>query len=244
MRSRPVLELLDITRIDAGGVEVQPQHFGSGHPAQAAPALQADRLRRGLALNLRGGRRVVYADPLLGRAHRAQPGEQRDPPTNDGGAGGRRRAAAGDRYRCGIRVWASAPNGRVFEEFYQVPNTPAVAPHQRKGLEPGAGDRQAPGRPDGRADHAALAMSRHEVIHARAASRRERPESRNVGAERGGPARAHASAGRRSWWWRRRAGGAQRPGGAAAGLGRAHSSFDSVAECGPGRPTAADRPEL
>ena len=73
-------ELLDITRIDTGGVDVQP---GAGADARAvravAPALRADRLREGPGLELprrpaRGLRRP--GDP---GAHPAQPGQQRHP---------------------------------------------------------------------------------------------------------------------------------------------------------------------
>ena len=59
-------ELLDITRIDSGGVEVHPQGF------EMADILRKIRLHyeptafeKGLALRLRGGQRVVHADPLL-----------------------------------------------------------------------------------------------------------------------------------------------------------------------------------
>jgi signal transduction histidine kinase len=59
-------ELLDITRIDTGGVEVHPQGF------EMADILRKIRLsfeptafEKGLALRLRGGHRVVHADPLL-----------------------------------------------------------------------------------------------------------------------------------------------------------------------------------
>ena len=59
-------ELLDITRIDSGGVEVNPENF------ELADIFRKVRLHfepaafeKGLALRIRGGRHVALADPLL-----------------------------------------------------------------------------------------------------------------------------------------------------------------------------------
>jgi CheY-like chemotaxis protein len=131
-------ELLDITRIDAGGVEVRPQSF------ELEDILRKLRLHfeptafeKGLALTLRGGRRVVHADPLLVERILRNLVSNAIRYTNDGGVlvGARQR---GDKVL--VQVWDSGlgireeEQAKVFEEFYQVPNTPAVAPHQRKGL--------------------------------------------------------------------------------------------------------------
>ncbi len=131
-------ELLDITRIDAGGVEVRPQHF------EIEDILRKLRLHyeptafeKGLALNLRGGRRVVYADPLLVERIVRNLVSNAIRYTNDGGVLVAARPRGG---KVIVQVWDSGlgiraeEQARVFEEFYQVPNTPAVAPHQRKGL--------------------------------------------------------------------------------------------------------------
>jgi signal transduction histidine kinase/CheY-like chemotaxis protein len=131
-------ELLDITRIDAGGVEVRPQHF------EIEDILRKLRLHyeptafeKGLALTLRGGRRVVHADPLLVERVLRNLVSNAIRYTNDGGVLVAARARGG---KVILQVWDSGlgiredEQAKVFEEFYQVPNTPAVAPHQRKGL--------------------------------------------------------------------------------------------------------------
>jgi two-component system, sensor histidine kinase len=131
-------ELLDITRIDTGGVEVHPRHF------EVADILRKLRLHfeptafeKGLALRLRGGSRVVQADPLLVERILRNLVSNAIRYTNDGTVlvGARRR---GDKVL--LQVWDTGvgirpeERVRIFEEFYQVPNTDAVEPHQRKGL--------------------------------------------------------------------------------------------------------------
>ncbi len=131
-------ELLDITRIDTGGVEVHPRHF------EVADILRKLRLHfeptafeKGLALRLRGGSRVVQADPLLVERILRNLVSNAIRYTNDGTVlvGARRR---GDKVL--LQVWDTGvgirpeERVRIFEEFYQVPNTEAVEPHQRKGL--------------------------------------------------------------------------------------------------------------
>ena len=131
-------ELLDITRIDTGGVEVLPRHF------EVADILRKLRLHfeptafeKGLALRLRGGEKVVLADPLLVERILRNLVSNAIRYTNDGTVlvGARRR---GDTVL--LQVWDTGlgirpeEQARIFEEFYQVPNTDIVAPHQRKGL--------------------------------------------------------------------------------------------------------------
>ena len=72
-------ELLDITRIDTGGVEVNP----AGAPARPvrppAPALRSrSRFEKGLMLSFRGDRHVARR-PRAAGTRAAQPGEQRHP---------------------------------------------------------------------------------------------------------------------------------------------------------------------
>ena len=131
-------ELLDITRIDAGGVEVRPQHFEVDDILRKLRLhFEPTAFEKGLALKLRGGARVVHADPLLVERILRNLVSNAIRYTNDGGVlvAARRR---GDRVL--LQVWDSGlgiredEQAKVFEEFYQVPNTPAVAPHQRKGL--------------------------------------------------------------------------------------------------------------
>lgn len=131
-------ELLDITRIDAGGVQVNPQ------PVEIGDILRKLRLHfeptafeKGLALRLRGGQRVVHADPLLVERILRNLVSNAIRYTNDGTVLVAARAR-GDRVL--LQVWDTGlgikpeEQAKIFEEFYQVPNTPAVAPHQRKGL--------------------------------------------------------------------------------------------------------------
>jgi signal transduction histidine kinase len=131
-------ELLDITRIDTGGVEVHDSHF------EVAEILRKLRLHfeptafeKGLSLRLRGGAKVVHADPLLVERILRNLVSNAIRYTNDGTVlvGARRR---GDKVLLqvmdtglGIR---DTERARIFEEFYQVPNTDAVQPEQRKGL--------------------------------------------------------------------------------------------------------------
>lgn len=131
-------ELLDITRIDAGGVEVRPQHFELDDILRKLRLhFEPTAFEKGLALVLRGGHRVVHADPLLVERILRNLVSNAIRYTNDGGVlvGARLR---GDKVL--VQVWDSGlgireeEQAKVFEEFYQVPNTPAVAPHQRKGL--------------------------------------------------------------------------------------------------------------
>ncbi|MBX3607030.1 MAG: hybrid sensor histidine kinase/response regulator [Piscinibacter sp.] len=131
-------ELLDITRIDSGGVQVDPQ------PVQIGDILRKLRLHfeptafeKGLALRLRGGQHVVHADPLLVERILRNLVSNAIRYTNDGTVlvSARRRGG-----RVLLQVWDTGlgirpeEQARIFEEFYQVPNTPAVAAHQRKGL--------------------------------------------------------------------------------------------------------------
>jgi signal transduction histidine kinase len=131
-------ELLDITRIDNGGVEVHPQSFEVGDILRKLRLhFEPTAFEKGLALRLRGGARVVHADPLLVERILRNLVSNAIRYTNDGGVlvGARLR---GDKVL--LQVWDSGlgiraeEQAKVFEEFYQVPNTPAVAPHQRKGL--------------------------------------------------------------------------------------------------------------
>jgi two-component system, sensor histidine kinase len=131
-------ELLDITRIDSGTIEVHPQHF------EVADILRKLRLNfepsafeKGLSLRMRGGARAVFADPLLVERVLRNLVSNAIRYTNDGSVlvACRRR---GDRVL--LQVWDTglgineAEQARIFDEFYQVPNTPKVSPDQRKGL--------------------------------------------------------------------------------------------------------------
>ena len=131
-------ELLDITRIDNGGVEVHEQHFSvSDILRKLRLNFEASAFEKGLSLRLRGGDRVVFADPLLVERILRNLVSNAIRYTNDGTVlvSCRRR---GD--KVSLQVWDTgigireSERARIFEEFYQVPNTGVVSPEQRKGL--------------------------------------------------------------------------------------------------------------
>ena len=131
-------ELLDITRIDSGGVEVHDQHFEVGDILRKLRLhFEPSAFEKGLALRLRGGQRVVFADPLLVERILRNLVSNAIRYTEDGSVlvSFRQR---GDRVL--LQVWDSGPGIRaaeqqkIFDEFYQLPHTGAVSPEQRKGL--------------------------------------------------------------------------------------------------------------
>ena len=131
-------ELLDITRIDNGGVEVHEQHFAVGDILRKLRLnFEPGAFEKGLSLRLRSGERVVFADPLLVERILRNLVSNAIRYTNDGSVlvSCRQR---GDRVV--LQVWDTgigireAERARIFEEFYQVPNTGVVSPEQRKGL--------------------------------------------------------------------------------------------------------------
>ena len=131
-------ELLDITRIDSGGVEVNPEHFEIGSIFRKLRLhFEPTAFEKGLALRLRGAQHVVHADPLLVERILRNLVSNAIRYTNDGSV------LVSCRHRGDhllLQVWDTGVGIReeqqalVFEEFYQVPNTERVAPHQRKGL--------------------------------------------------------------------------------------------------------------
>jgi signal transduction histidine kinase len=127
-------ELLDISRIDSGAIEVQPIDFNV--------EVLWRRLRlhfepvafdKGLAFTLRGGHRVVHADPVLVERIVRNLTANAVRYTNDGGVLLVARCR-GDRVL--LQVWdtgvgiAPADQARVFDEFVQVGDA-------RRGGEPG-----------------------------------------------------------------------------------------------------------
>jgi signal transduction histidine kinase/CheY-like chemotaxis protein len=132
-------ELLDITRIDTGGVEPHPESFGlDAMFARMRLHFEPNAFEKGLSLHFRGGRHAGFADPVLVERILRNLLSNAIRYTHDGGVlvAARRR---GDRLvlqvidtGIGIR---EHDQERVFEEFYQVPDVaPALDPTQRKGL--------------------------------------------------------------------------------------------------------------
>ena len=131
-------ELLDITRIDNGGVEVHEQHFAVGDILRKLRLnFEPSAFEKGLSLRLRSGERVVFADPLLVERILRNLVSNAIRYTNDGSVlvSCRKRGE-----RVLLQVWDTgigireSERARIFEEFYQVPNTGVVSPEQRKGL--------------------------------------------------------------------------------------------------------------
>jgi len=132
-------ELLDVTRIDTGGVEVRNVDFA------LAPMLHRLRLHfeplafeKGLTLTLRGGHQLARSDPVLVERILRNLTANAIRYTEDGGVlvCARRR---GDQLL--LQVWdsgmgiAPADQARIFDEFVQLGRGPAsVGPGQRKGL--------------------------------------------------------------------------------------------------------------
>ena len=131
-------ELLDITRIDAGGVDVHPVHFEFGELLRKLRLhFELTAFEKGLALRLRGASRVIHADPLLVERILRNLVSNAIRYTEDGTVLVACRAR-GDRML--VQVWDSgagiAPEQqlRIFEEFYQVAPGAGLAAHERKGL--------------------------------------------------------------------------------------------------------------
>jgi len=132
-------ELLDITKIDTGGVEARPENFSvEAMFARLKLHYEPTAFEKGLALRFRGGKHFGYADPLLLDRVVRNLLSNAIRYTNDGGivVGARQR---GDKLR--FEVWDTGlgirphEQNRIFEEFYQVSNdAPPLDPTQRKGL--------------------------------------------------------------------------------------------------------------
>jgi signal transduction histidine kinase/CheY-like chemotaxis protein len=131
-------ELLDITRIDTGGVEVNPaavrlrEVFG-----RLRLHFEPIAFEKGLMLSFRGGQHVVQADPVLLERILRNLVSNAIRYTDDGGVLVSCRPWQG---RLRLQVWdtgigiADAALPRIFDEFYQVQSARPLEPHQRKGL--------------------------------------------------------------------------------------------------------------
>jgi signal transduction histidine kinase len=131
-------ELLDITRIDTGGVAVKPVDFAiSDLLRRLRLHFEPTAFEKGLALRFRGEHHAAHGDPLLVERILRNLVSNAIRYTEDGGVlvGCRRRGE-----RLLLQVWDTGPGireaeqQRVFEEFYQVPGGAAPLPGQKKGL--------------------------------------------------------------------------------------------------------------
>ena len=135
-------ELLDITRIDTGGVDVNP-----------APVRMRDlfgRLRlhfeptafeKGLMLSFRGEQHIAQADPVLLERVLRNLVSNAIRYTDDGGVlVSCRTREAGGKTKLLLQVWDSgigiseANLPRIFDEFYQAQSNRPLEAHHRKGL--------------------------------------------------------------------------------------------------------------
>jgi two-component system, sensor histidine kinase len=131
-------ELLDITRIDSGGIEVHEQHFEVGDILRKLRLhYEPSAFEKGLSLRFRSAARVLYGDPLLVERILRNLVSNAIRYTNDGTVlvSARRRGS-----RVLLQVWDTglgireSEQARIFDEFYQVPTTERVSADQRKGL--------------------------------------------------------------------------------------------------------------
>jgi two-component system, sensor histidine kinase len=131
-------ELLDITRIDSGGVDVRPEHFSVGEMfRRLALHHEPVAFEKGLALRFRGHTHHAFADPVLVERILRNLLANAIRYTDDGGVlvSCRRR---GGRLR--LEVWDTGPGirpedqPRIFDEFVQLAPTAEPGPRERKGL--------------------------------------------------------------------------------------------------------------
>jgi len=131
-------ELLDITRIDSGGVEVHADNFALADIFRKVRLhFEPAAFEKGLDLRTRGAAHVAFADPLLVERIVRNLVSNAIRYTADGSVllSCRRRGE-----RLLLQVWDTGPGigaderARIFEEFYQVPGTAVVSLEQKKGL--------------------------------------------------------------------------------------------------------------
>jgi signal transduction histidine kinase/CheY-like chemotaxis protein len=135
-------ELLDITRIDTGGVEVAPQAVRLKELfARLKLHFEPTAFEKGLALTLRGASHVAHCDPVILERILRNLVSNAIRYTEDGGvlvSARVRRHGGGETLL--IQVWDSgigipeASLPRIFDEFYQVQHNQPLQAHHRKGL--------------------------------------------------------------------------------------------------------------
>ncbi len=135
-------ELLDITRIDTGGVDVNPAPVPMRELfARLRLHFEPTAFEKGLALNFHGAKHVAHADPVLLERILRNLVSNGIRYTDDGGllvSCRPRTTKDGDKLL--VQVWDSGIGisegslPRIFDEFYQVQSQRPLQAHQRKGL--------------------------------------------------------------------------------------------------------------
>jgi CheY-like chemotaxis protein/two-component sensor histidine kinase len=131
-------QLLDVTKIDSGAIEVNHQPVKVQDLfARLRLTFEPTAFEKGLALTFHGDRHIVHTDPVLLERILRNLVSNAIRYTEDGGVVVACRPKAG---RLTFQVWDSGIGvdvsqiARIFDEFYQVDPKRHVEPHQRKGL--------------------------------------------------------------------------------------------------------------
>jgi signal transduction histidine kinase/CheY-like chemotaxis protein len=136
-------ELLDITRIDTGGVDVNPAPVAMRELfARLKLHFEPTAFEKGLALSFHGAARVAHADAVLLERILRNLVSNAIRYTDDGGVLVGCRARRDDRGepQLLLQVWDSGIGiaadslPHIFDEFYQVASQRPLQAHQRKGL--------------------------------------------------------------------------------------------------------------
>ena len=134
-------ELLDITRIDSGGVDVQPGPVRIKDLfARLRLSFEPTAFEKGLALSFHGEQRFVHTDGLLLERILRNLVSNAIRYTEDGGVLVACRPKPGAPGKQIVQVWdtgigmADASLPHIFEEFYQVQSHRPLESHQKKGL--------------------------------------------------------------------------------------------------------------
>jgi len=135
-------ELLDITRIDTGGVDVNPAPVGMRELfARLKLHFEPTAFEKGLALSFHGERHIAHADPVLLERILRNLVSNAIRYTDDGGVLVSCRPRGQKLLmQVWMQVWDSgigiseASLPRIFDEFYQVQSQRPLQAHQRKGL--------------------------------------------------------------------------------------------------------------
>ena len=131
-------ELLDITKIDTGGVDIEPEHFAMRDLfTRIQLHFEPIAFEKGLMLSFHGEHHHCYADPLVVERIVRNLVSNAIRYTEDGGVlvSCRKRGE-----QLCLQVWdtgigiADKEQGRIFEEFYQTQSNRPLQPHHRKGL--------------------------------------------------------------------------------------------------------------